>query len=79
MKFCFGLTSALRTHVSRLSLLVLLLASTAAYAAPPTLTAIGDQSVREGETLTIVLTATDDDGDAVTFSINWTQTAPDHS
>ena len=69
MKFCFGLTSALRTHVSRLSLLVLLLASTAAYAAPPTLTAIGDQSVREGETLTIVLTATDDDGDAVTFSI----------
>ena len=35
MKFCFGSTSARRAHVSPLSLLVLLLASSAAYAVPP--------------------------------------------
>ena len=38
MNSCFGFTRALRAHVSRLSILVLLLASTVAYADPPPLT-----------------------------------------
>ena len=44
MRFRFRFTRALRAHVSRLSILVLLLASTVAYADLPTLT----YNVQEG-------------------------------
>jgi hypothetical protein len=38
----------------------------------PVLTAIGDQSLNESETLTITLSATDPDGDALTYGTNAT-------
>ncbi len=75
MKSCFGSTSALRAHVSRLSFLVLLLASSAAYAADPTVTIeqpADDSTFNEGEIINFQGTASDpgEDGD-LTAAITW--------
>jgi hypothetical protein len=68
MKFRSGSPKALPVSLSRHFPLLLLLISAAAQAAPPDLTAVGNQSVREGEVLDIALQATDPDGNNVTFS-----------
>ena len=57
-----------RHRLLSLGLLFLLLAATAAQAVPPDLVPIGNQSVREGANLNILLSAPDPDGDGVTFS-----------